>query len=159
MSYQRTHFAIDHLSVLVPRDSCRSMSARESVCEIHCGEYGNTCFCLAQLETSRSTLSVCARFGATFQASQWQLLLGENLQGRSSREKKTRKIWILHRKDIPLHPLFRSYCQASGCSAVGSAPGLGPGGRPFESGHPDTLGERVLELKKYLLSKMFGDLK
>ena len=25
----------------------------------------------------------------------------------------------------------------SGCSAVGSAPGLGPGGRPFESGHPD----------------------
>ena len=26
----------------------------------------------------------------------------------------------------------------TGCSAVGSAPGLGPGGRPFESGHPDT---------------------
>ena len=25
----------------------------------------------------------------------------------------------------------------TGCSAVGSAPGLGPGGRPFESGHPD----------------------
>lgn len=24
-----------------------------------------------------------------------------------------------------------------GCSAVGSAPGLGPGGRPFESGRPD----------------------
>ena len=27
--------------------------------------------------------------------------------------------------------------EVSGCSAVGSAPGLGPGGRPFESGHPD----------------------
>lgn len=25
-----------------------------------------------------------------------------------------------------------------GCSAVGSAPGLGPGGRPFESGRPDS---------------------
>ena len=27
----------------------------------------------------------------------------------------------------------------SGCSAVGSVPGLGPGGRPFESGRPDDL--------------------
>ena len=25
----------------------------------------------------------------------------------------------------------------SGCSTVGSMPGLGPGGRQFESGHPD----------------------
>ena len=32
---------------------------------------------------------------------------------------------------------FRVNDKASGCSAVGSAPGLGPGGRPFESGHPD----------------------
>ena len=31
----------------------------------------------------------------------------------------------------------RSMKKQSGCSAVGSAPGLGPGGRPFESGHPD----------------------
>ena len=38
---------------------------------------------------------------------------------------------------LPLHPLSEESGH-SGCSAVGSAPGLGPGGRPFESGHPDT---------------------
>ena len=38
---------------------------------------------------------------------------------------------------LPLHPLSEASGH-SGCSAVGSAPGLGPGGRPFESGHPDT---------------------
>ena len=37
---------------------------------------------------------------------------------------------------LPLHPLSEASGH-SGCSAVGSAPGLGPGGRPFESGHPD----------------------
>ena len=31
----------------------------------------------------------------------------------------------------------------SGCSAVGSAPGLGPGGRPFDSAHPDHVGRRA----------------
>ena len=34
----------------------------------------------------------------------------------------------------------------SGCSAVGSAPGLGPGGRRFEPGHPD----KNYKMKKYL---------
>ena len=34
---------------------------------------------------------------------------------------------------------FHESVRRSGCSAVGSAPGLGPGGRPFESGHPDIL--------------------
>ena len=36
----------------------------------------------------------------------------------------------------------------SGCSAVGSAPGLGPGGRPFESGHPDKKTGKSLQVQK-----------
>ena len=32
----------------------------------------------------------------------------------------------------------KTFLRSTGCSAVGSAPGLGPGGRPFESGHPDS---------------------
>ena len=31
----------------------------------------------------------------------------------------------------------KTFLRSTGCSAVGSAPGLGPGGRPFESGHSD----------------------
>ena len=38
---------------------------------------------------------------------------------------------------VPLHRFSQYSDKLSGCSAVGSAPGLGPGGRPFESGHPD----------------------
>ena len=34
----------------------------------------------------------------------------------------------------------KTFLRSTGCSAVGSAPGLGPGGRPFESGHPDCKG-------------------
>ena len=34
----------------------------------------------------------------------------------------------------------KTFLRSTGCSAVGSAPGLGPGGRPFESGHPDSKG-------------------
>ncbi len=34
-------------------------------------------------------------------------------------------------------PASENKGQQSGCSAVGSVPGLGPGGRPFESGRPD----------------------
>ena len=33
----------------------------------------------------------------------------------------------------------------SGCSAVGSAPGLGPGGRTFEPCHPDSFLHRGVE--------------
>ena len=39
---------------------------------------------------------------------------------------------------------------SSGCSAVGSASGLGPGGRRFESCHPD-----VKNLSGYLLGRFF----
>ena len=38
----------------------------------------------------------------------------------------------------------------SGCSAVGSASGLGPGGRRFESCHPD-----VKNLSGYFLGRFF----
>ena len=38
---------------------------------------------------------------------------------------------------IPLSPRYKVLGLFSGCSTVGSMPGLGPGGRQFESGHPD----------------------
>ena len=34
-------------------------------------------------------------------------------------------------------PAIQKYMIATGCSAVGSVPGLGPGCRRFESCHPD----------------------
>jgi hypothetical protein len=39
----------------------------------------------------------------------------------------------------------------TGCGAVGSAPGLGPGGPQFESAHPDSAG--VTQLVEFLPSK------
>lgn len=50
---------------------------------------------------------------------------------------------LLHNLPSPMNcttfaSLYGATAQSgTGCSAVGSAPGLGPGGRPFESGHPD----------------------
>ena len=43
-----------------------------------------------------------------------------------------------------------AFFRYSGCSAVGSASGLGPGGRRFESCHPD-----VKNLSGYLLGRFF----
>jgi hypothetical protein len=40
---------------------------------------------------------------------------------------------------IPLSPHKNIEELLSGCSTVGSMPGLGPGGRRFESGHPDKI--------------------
>ena len=40
---------------------------------------------------------------------------------------------------IPLSPRYKVLGLFSGCSTVGSMPGLGPGGRQFESGHPDKI--------------------
>ena len=57
--------------------------------------------------------------------------------------KKDKVSCTIENKEVPLHrfsrELFTRAWEDSGCSAVGSAPGLGPGGRPFESGHPDIL--------------------
>ena len=38
---------------------------------------------------------------------------------------------------IDVEPRFGLYSRCSGCSAVGSAPRLGRGGRRFKSAHPD----------------------
>ena len=42
----------------------------------------------------------------------------------------------ISKKPVSLHPLSNKR-ELSGCSAVGSASGLGPEGRTFESCHPD----------------------
>ena len=63
-------------------------------------------------------------------------------------KKSCLKIWLSKTNILPLHRFSGKRLpqtslqreekrKAPGCSAVGSAPGLGPGGRPFESGHPD----------------------
>ena len=45
---------------------------------------------------------------------------------------------------IPLSPRYKVLGLFSGCSTVGSMPGLGPGGRQFESGHPDDKNSSLL---------------
>ncbi len=52
--------------------------------------------------------------------------------------------------DKPLKACYSSGA-ATGCGAVGSAPGLGPGGPRFESAHPDFAG--VTQLVEFLPSK------
>ena len=41
------------------------------------------------------------------------------------------------------------------CSAVGSVPGLGPGGRPFESGRPDNKTKALGSMSKSFLFSLF----
>ena len=43
-----------------------------------------------------------------------------------------------------------------GCSAVGSVPGLGPGGRPFESGRPDRDSESQRKVADYQFYDWFS---
>ena len=45
---------------------------------------------------------------------------------------------------------------ATGCSAVGSAPGLGPGGRPFESGRPDRSDSRRYSVVAFFIFSHFS---
>ena len=49
-----------------------------------------------------------------------------------------RKNLVVRKNFVPLHPQLSNKGVAdTGCSAVGSVPGLGPGCRRFESCHPD----------------------
>ena len=49
-----------------------------------------------------------------------------------------RKNLVVRKNFVPLHPQLSNKVVAdTGCSAVGSVPGLGPGCRRFESCHPD----------------------
>ena len=49
-----------------------------------------------------------------------------------------RKNLVVRKNFVPLHPQLSNKGVAdTGCSAVGSVPGLGPGCRRFESCYPD----------------------
>ena len=58
-------------------------------------------------------------------------------------EKKHGKVWRCRKYIVPLHSQFRNELiineYARGVAQLGSASGLGPGGRRFESCHPDFL--------------------
>ena len=58
-------------------------------------------------------------------------------------EKKQRKVWRYQIYIVPLHSQFRNELiimnMQRGVAQLGSASGLGPGGRRFESCHPDFL--------------------
>ena len=56
-----------------------------------------------------------------------------------------RKNLVVRKNFVPLHPQLSNKGVAdTGCSAVGSVPGLGPGCRRFESCHPDE--ERIIQV-------------
>ena len=62
-----------------------------------------------------------------------------------------RKNLVVRKNFVPLHPQLSNKGVAdTGCSAVGSVPGLGPGCRRFESCHPDE--ERIIQV---ILSFLF----
>ena len=62
-----------------------------------------------------------------------------------------RKNLVVRKNFVPLHPQLSNKVVAdTGCSAVGSVPGLGPGCRRFESCHPDE--ERIIQV---ILSFLF----
>ena len=58
-------------------------------------------------------------------------------------EKKCRNVWWCQKYVVPLHSQFRNELiineKQRGVAQLGSASGLGPGGRRFESCHPDFL--------------------
>ena len=58
-------------------------------------------------------------------------------------EKKHVKVWRCRKYVVPLHSQFRKESITNemqrGVAQLGSASGLGPGGRRFESCHPDFL--------------------
>ena len=60
-------------------------------------------------------------------------------------KKMLRKNLVVRKNFVPLHPQLSNKGVAdTGCSAVGSVPGLGPGCRRFESCHPDE--ERIIQV-------------
>lgn len=63
---------------------------------------------------------------------------------------------MFQKNSVTLHRIFEA-C-TSGRSAVGSAPGLGPGGRRFESCHPDSIWGRLYNESALIFEHMFSAL-